>query len=71
MTSLLTSSNCEASDRAPWTGAPLIRVVLPYHLRMLAGVEEETAVQVEGTVTQESLLDAWLGDPWNHRSCFP
>ena len=36
----------------------MIRVVLPYHLRTLAGVEKEVSVQVEGPATQQSVLDA-------------
>jgi hypothetical protein len=36
----------------------LIRVVLPSNLRTLAGVGREVELQVEGKVTQRSLLDA-------------
>jgi sulfur-carrier protein len=36
----------------------MIRVVLPHHLRTLARVGEEVEVQVEGPVTQRSVLDA-------------
>ena len=36
----------------------MIRVVLPFHLRTLARVEGEVELQVEGTVTQGSILDA-------------
>jgi len=36
----------------------MIRVVLPYHLRMLAGVEGEVKLEVEGVATQRSVLDA-------------
>jgi hypothetical protein len=36
----------------------MIRVVLPPHLRTLARVGEEIALQVEGPVTQRSVLDA-------------
>ena len=36
----------------------MIRVVLPYHLRMLAEVGEEVQIEVVGLVTQRSLLDA-------------
>jgi len=36
----------------------MIRVVLPYHLRTLVHVDEEVELQVEGTVTQRSVLDA-------------
>jgi len=36
----------------------MIRVVLPYHLRKLAGVDGEVTLDVEGPVTQRSVLDA-------------
>ena len=36
----------------------MIRVVLPAHLRTLARVEGEVRLQVEGEVTQRSVLDA-------------
>ena len=36
----------------------MIRVVLPAHLRNLAGIRGEVAVPVEGEVTQRSVLDA-------------
>jgi molybdopterin synthase sulfur carrier subunit len=36
----------------------MIRVVLPAHLRTLAGVCGEVALDVTGTVTQRSVLDA-------------
>ncbi len=36
----------------------MIRVVLPYHLRNLAQVGKEVELQVEGPVTQRSVLDA-------------
>ena len=36
----------------------MIRVVLPAHLRALARVEGEVALQVAGLVTQRSVLDA-------------
>jgi hypothetical protein len=35
-----------------------IRVVLPFHLRTLAHVDDEVQVEVEGVVTQRSVLDA-------------
>jgi hypothetical protein len=35
-----------------------VRVVLPLHLRDLAGVEGEVSVMVAGSVTQRSVLDA-------------
>jgi molybdopterin converting factor small subunit len=36
----------------------MIRVVLPAHLRTLARVDGEVKIQVEGQVTQRSILDA-------------
>jgi hypothetical protein len=36
----------------------MIRIVLPQHLRTLARVEGEVALDVEGVVTQRSVLDA-------------
>ncbi len=36
----------------------MIRVVLPAHLRTLARVDGEVKLQVEGPVTQRSVLDA-------------
>jgi len=36
----------------------MIRVMLPYHLRRLAGVDGEIKLEVEGQVTQRSILDA-------------
>ncbi len=36
----------------------MIRVVLPHHLRTLAGVGKEVAVEVAGPVTVRSVLDA-------------
>ena len=36
----------------------MIRVVLPTHLRTLAGVEGEVQVEVTGPVTQRSVLEA-------------
>jgi hypothetical protein len=36
----------------------MIRVVLPFHLRALAKVEGEVALEVEGVATQQSLLNA-------------
>jgi hypothetical protein len=40
----------------------MIRVVLPYHLRTLARVDGEVAVDVSGPVTQRSVLDALEAD---------
>jgi sulfur-carrier protein len=36
----------------------MIRVVLPFHLRHLAGVAGEVELRVEGPATQRSVLDA-------------
>jgi hypothetical protein len=36
----------------------MIRVVLPHHLRTLARAEREVQVEVDGPVTQRSVLDA-------------
>jgi molybdopterin synthase sulfur carrier subunit len=36
----------------------MIRVILPAHLRILARVEGEVKLEVEGPVTQRSILDA-------------
>jgi hypothetical protein len=36
----------------------MIRVILPYHLRTLARVGAEVALDVEGRATQRSVLDA-------------
>lgn len=36
----------------------MIRVALPFHLRTLAGVEREVAVEVAGPVTTRAILDA-------------
>ncbi len=36
----------------------MIRIVLPPHLRVLAQVEGEVRLEVEGRVTQHSVLDA-------------
>ncbi len=36
----------------------MIRVVLPHHLRALARVGKEVEIQIEGPVTQCSILDA-------------
>src|SRR5712691_6043574 len=38
--------------------ASMIRVVLPHHLRTLARVGSEVALDVKGTVTQRAVLDA-------------
>jgi molybdopterin synthase sulfur carrier subunit len=36
----------------------VIRIILPHHLRNLAGVGPEVTVEVQGPVTQRSVLDA-------------
>ena len=36
----------------------MIRVILPFHLRTLAHVDSEVELEVEGVVTQRSVLDA-------------
>jgi hypothetical protein len=36
----------------------MIRIVLPFHLRKLARVDGEVQLDVEGQVTQRSVLDA-------------
>ena len=36
----------------------MIRIVLPHHLRALAGVNDEVALDVEGTPTVGAVLDA-------------
>jgi molybdopterin converting factor small subunit len=36
----------------------MIRIILPTHLRTLAGVDREVRVEVSGVVTQGSVLDA-------------
>lgn len=36
----------------------MIRVVLPAHLRVMAKVDREVSVSVDGPVTQRSVLDA-------------
>jgi sulfur-carrier protein len=40
------------------TKTVIIRVILPQHLRTLAGVATEVALEVAGPVTQRSVLDA-------------
>ena len=36
----------------------MVRVVIPYHLRVLAGVGGEVQLAIAGPVTQRSVLDA-------------
>jgi sulfur-carrier protein len=36
----------------------MVRVILPFHLRNLAKVGSEVAIEVTGAVTQRSVLDA-------------
>jgi sulfur-carrier protein len=55
----------------------VIRVVLPHHLRTLAGTGREIALEVEGTPTQRTVLDTLecsypvlrgtIRDPVTHR----
>lgn len=44
-------------DQIP-ASSPLIRVVLPYHLRNLAGVGAEVSLEVPAPVTVRRILDA-------------
>jgi sulfur-carrier protein len=39
-------------------GTNMVRVTLPQHLRTLAHVGSEVELQVDGTITQRSVLDA-------------
>ena len=39
----------------------MIRVILPYHLRNLAHVGEEVTLEINGAITQRSVLDALEG----------
>jgi len=57
------SDEPETGDQGPGTtdqrpAAKLIRLVLPAHLRKLARVTTEVQLEVEGPVTQRSVLDA-------------
>ena len=36
----------------------MIRVVLPFHLRTLAKVDDEVTLDLQGAVTQRSIMDA-------------
>ncbi|MCC7083534.1 MAG: MoaD/ThiS family protein [Pirellulales bacterium] len=36
----------------------MIRVLIPYHLRMLAGADGEVSLAIEGLITQRTILDA-------------
>ncbi|MCX6058915.1 MAG: MoaD/ThiS family protein [Chloroflexi bacterium] len=36
----------------------MIRVVIPHHLRTLAGVSQEVEIYIDGLVTQGAILDA-------------
>ncbi len=40
------------------TRSDMIRVMLPFHLRTLAQVDDEVTLDVQGPVTQRSVLDA-------------
>jgi len=44
------------------TGARVVRVVLPAHLRAMAKVQGEVHLDVAGEVTQRSVLDALEGE---------
>src|SRR5690606_26890147 len=55
----------EADRARPSTGrfgrganAAMIRVLLPYHLRLLAKVDGEVTLEVEGPATVQAVLDA-------------
>src|SRR6185295_4052287 len=53
--------NCSRSSGSVFSGGPdaqMILVVLPSHLRTLAGVKGEIQLEVEGEVTRLSILDA-------------
>ena len=39
-------------------GGMVVRVVLPYHLRNLAGVGDEVALEVDAPVTMRRVVDA-------------
>ena len=49
------TSAYKADLRERW---PMIRVVLPYHLRTLARIDGEVKLEIEGPVTQSAILDA-------------
>ena len=49
-------SPCGAFDRS--ANIAMIRVILPPNLRTLARIEGEVGVELNGTLTQRSLLDA-------------
>lgn len=40
----------------------MIRILLPYHLRNLAHVEDEITLKVEGTATLNSLVDSLVAE---------
>src|ERR1700685_3031733 len=44
--------------RSKFKCSNMIRVILPFHLRTLAHVGSEVMLEVEGPVTQRSVLDA-------------
>src|SRR5215510_5861925 len=53
--------DCSRSSRGAVSGGPdlvMIRVVLPAHLRTLAGVKGDVTLEIEGAVTRQSILDA-------------
>ena len=39
-------------------GPQMIRIIIPFHLRMLAQVRGEVELEVDGPVTQRAILDA-------------
>ncbi len=47
-----------ATTEAQKIEAKKIRIVIPYHLRLLAGVSAEVQLEVSGQLTQRTLLDA-------------
>src|SRR6266850_1422304 len=58
-------SDCSRSSPRTFSGGPgivmtkaMIRVVMPAHLRTLAGVTRDVTVEVEGEVTRRAILDA-------------
>src|SRR5262245_13815559 len=56
MESNRTRSACSAAGRG--ANIAMIRIILPPNLRILAYVEGEVALELSGTLTQRSLLDA-------------
>src|SRR5208282_420482 len=52
------SPNQPVAPRVCEVSSNMIRVVLPHHLRTLARVDGEVTLEIEGVVTQRSVLDA-------------